>query len=108
MVIRNVGNVSKSMHGLTAGDKIFIRGPFGTTFPVDEAMTPDSSRFWSVAEYKVGASPPSFDKQFVRDYLLSVKWNKTPPAPHLPAEVINGTSNRYREAYRLVTGSKLG
>ena len=75
---------------------------------IDEALTPDSSRFWSVAEYKVGVSPPSFDKQFVRDYLLSIKWDKTPPAPHLPAEVIKGTSDRYREAYRLITGRELG
>lgn len=75
---------------------------------IDEALTPDSSRFWSVAEYRVGVSPPSFDKQFVRDYLLSIKWDKTPPAPHLPAEVIQGTSDRYREAYRLITGKALG
>jgi phosphoribosylaminoimidazole-succinocarboxamide synthase len=71
---------------------------------IDEALTPDSSRFWSVKEYQVGMSPPSFDKQFVRDYLLSIKWNKTPPAPALPPEVIKGTSDRYREAYRLITG----
>jgi phosphoribosylaminoimidazole-succinocarboxamide synthase len=75
---------------------------------IDEALTPDSSRFWSVAEYRVGISPPSFDKQFVRDYLLSINWDKTPPAPKLPAEVIKGTSDRYREAYRLITGSELG
>jgi phosphoribosylaminoimidazole-succinocarboxamide synthase len=75
---------------------------------IDEALTPDSSRFWSVAEYKVGMSPPSFDKQFVRDYLLSIKWDKTPPAPQLPAEVVKGTSDRYREAYRLITGNELG
>jgi phosphoribosylaminoimidazole-succinocarboxamide synthase len=74
---------------------------------IDEALTPDSSRFWSVAEYKVGMSPPSFDKQFVRDYLLSIKWDKTPPAPLLPAEVIKGTAERYREAYRLITGKPL-
>ena len=74
---------------------------------IDEALTPDSSRFWSVAEYKIGMSPPSFDKQFVRDYLLSIKWDKTPPAPNLPTEVIKGTSDRYREAYRLITGTAL-
>jgi len=74
---------------------------------IDEALTPDSSRFWSVAQYKVGTSPPSFDKQFVRDYLLSIKWDKTPPAPTLPPEVIRGTTERYREAYRLITGSVL-
>ena len=74
---------------------------------IDEALTPDSSRFWSVAEYKVGTSPPSFDKQFVRDYLLSIKWDKTPPAPRLPAGIIEGTTARYREAYRLITGNAL-
>ncbi|MBN2465394.1 phosphoribosylaminoimidazolesuccinocarboxamide synthase [candidate division WOR-3 bacterium] len=74
---------------------------------IDEALTPDSSRFWSVAEYQVGMSPPSFDKQFVRDYLISINWDRTPPAPALPAEVIKGTSDRYREAYRLITGSEL-
>jgi phosphoribosylaminoimidazole-succinocarboxamide synthase len=74
---------------------------------IDEALTPDSSRFWSVQEYRVGISPPSFDKQFVRDYLLSIKWDKTPPAPRLPVEVIKGTADCYREAYRLITGSEL-
>jgi len=84
-------------------------GPYqGKLMWIDEALTPDSSRFWSVAEYKVGMSPPSFDKQFVRDCLLSIKWDKTPPAPRLPAEVIRGTADRYREAYRLITGSELG
>jgi len=74
---------------------------------IDEALTPDSSRFWAADEYRVGVSPPSFDKQFVRDYLLSIKWDKTPPAPRLPVEVIEGTAKRYREAYRLITGKPL-
>jgi phosphoribosylaminoimidazole-succinocarboxamide synthase len=95
--------------GIIVADTKFEYGLFdGKLMWIDEALTPDSSRFWSVAEYKVGTSPPSFDKQFVRDYLLSVKWDKTPPAPHLPAEVIKGTSDRYREAYRLITGKALG
>ena len=95
--------------GIIIADTKFEFGIFdGKLMWIDEALTPDSSRFWSVAEYKVGMSPPSFDKQFVRDYLLSIKWDKTPPAPNLPARVIKGTSDRYREAYRLITGSELG
>jgi phosphoribosylaminoimidazole-succinocarboxamide synthase len=91
--------------GIIIADTKFEFGIFdGKLMWIDEALTPDSSRFWSVKEYQVGMSPPSFDKQFVRDYLLSIKWNKTPPAPALPAEVIKGTSDRYREAYRLITG----
>jgi phosphoribosylaminoimidazole-succinocarboxamide synthase len=69
---------------------------------IDEVLTPDSSRFWPVTGYAPGRPQPSFDKQFVRDYLTSIKWNKTPPAPHLPPEVIAQTSARYREAYRLL------
>ena len=56
---------------------------------IDEVLTPDSSRFWPVASYKPGISPPSFDKQFVRDYLESLHWNKKPPAPHLPADILD-------------------
>ena len=70
---------------------------------IDEALTPDSSRFWPVASYKPGISPPSFDKQFVRDYLESLHWNKKPPAPHLPPDVLTRTSDNYREALRLLT-----
>lgn len=70
---------------------------------IDEALTPDSSRFWPVASYKPGISPPSFDKQFVRDYLESLQWNKRPPAPHLPADIQKRTSDNYREALRLLT-----
>lgn len=70
---------------------------------IDEALTPDSSRFWPVASYKPGISPPSFDKQFVRDYLESLHWNKKPPAPHLPPDILARTSDNYREALRLLT-----
>jgi phosphoribosylaminoimidazole-succinocarboxamide synthase len=70
---------------------------------MDEVLTPDSSRFWPVASYKPGISPPSFDKQFVRDYLESLHWNKKPPAPHLPQEILKRTSENYREALRLLT-----
>ena len=70
----------------------------GAIVLIDEVLTPDSSRFWPADEYRVGTSPPSFDKQFVRDYLESTGWNKKPPAPSLPAEIIERTSQKYREA----------
>jgi phosphoribosylformylglycinamidine synthase PurS subunit len=71
---------------------------------VDEMLTPDSSRYWSGDEYRVGTSPPSFDKQYVRDYYRSIGWNLEPPIPRLPAEVIDGTRARYVEAYEHITG----
>ncbi|MCZ7557369.1 MAG: phosphoribosylaminoimidazolesuccinocarboxamide synthase [Bacteroidia bacterium] len=74
---------------------------------IDEALTPDSSRFWPMDGYEPGKSQPSFDKQYVRDYLESVNWDKTPPAPSLPADVIAKTSEKYIEAYRLITGEEL-
>ena len=77
----------------------------GTLFWIDEALTPDSSRFWPTDTYKPGGSPPSFDKQYVRDYLESVGWNKKPPAPELPPEVADKTAEKYREAYRRLTGA---
>ncbi len=77
----------------------------GRLMLIDEALTPDSSRFWPMASYKPGISPPSFDKQFVRDYLESLHWNKKPPAPHLPPDVLRRTSDNYREALRLLTAT---
>jgi len=74
---------------------------------IDEALTPDSSRFWPRDEYSVGISPPSFDKQYVRDYLETLEWDKTPPGPHLPDDIIRRTAEKYREALRLLTGSDL-
>ena len=74
---------------------------------IDEALTADSSRFWPADSYRVGISPPSFDKQYVRDYLETLDWDKTPPAPKLPAEVIAKTSEKYREALQRLTGRKL-
>jgi phosphoribosylaminoimidazole-succinocarboxamide synthase len=75
----------------------------GNLMLIDEVLTPDSSRFWPVASYRTGISPPSFDKQFVRDYLESLHWNKKPPAPHLPADIIARTSDNYRKALGLLT-----
>jgi len=75
----------------------------GGLWLIDEALTPDSSRFWPVDEYRVGISPPAFDKQFVRDWLESVHWNKKPPAPALPPDILAKTAEKYREALRLLT-----
>ncbi|MDJ0792738.1 MAG: phosphoribosylaminoimidazolesuccinocarboxamide synthase [Woeseiaceae bacterium] len=75
----------------------------GRLFIIDEMLTPDSSRFWPVDGYKVGMSPPSFDKQFVRDYLETLDWDKTPPAPELPGEILEKTAEKYHEAYERMT-----
>ncbi|MFI4866372.1 MAG: phosphoribosylaminoimidazolesuccinocarboxamide synthase [Steroidobacterales bacterium] len=72
---------------------------------IDEVLTPDSSRFWPADTWKLGTSPPSFDKQFVRDYLETLDWNKRPPGPHLPREIIERTAGKYREALRRLTSS---
>lgn len=77
----------------------------GNLVLIDEALTPDSSRFWPAAEYRTGISPPSFDKQIVRDWLETQPWNKKPPAPVLPPEVLDKTAAKYREVQRLLTGS---
>lgn len=74
---------------------------------VDEALTPDSSRFWPLDSYQPAMSPPSFDKQYVRDYLETLGWNKTPPPPPLPEEVVRKTSDKYLEAFRLLTGREI-
>jgi phosphoribosylaminoimidazole-succinocarboxamide synthase len=74
---------------------------------IDEALTPDSSRFWPAAQYKPGGAQPSFDKQFVRDYLERIRWTKVPPAPELPPEVVAATSEKYLEAFRILTGHAL-
>jgi len=78
-----------------------------TLILIDELLTPDSSRFWDTAQYKVGQSQPSYDKQPVRDWLTQSGWNKEPPAPMLPPEVIEATSKRYQQAYERLTGRKL-
>ena len=75
----------------------------GEVILIDEVMTPDSSRFWPRSEYQPGTSPPSFDKQYVRDYLTQIGWKKEPPGPELPAEVVAKTSEKYREALRRLT-----
>ncbi|KAF0836349.1 phosphoribosylaminoimidazole-succinocarboxamide synthase [Methylovorus glucosotrophus] len=79
----------------------------GELYLIDEALTPDSSRFWPAEQYAVGSNPPSFDKQYVRDWLESTGWNKVAPGPELPADVAQKTADKYREAYRKLTGSEL-
>jgi len=85
----------------------FGRDSSGDIILIDEALTPDSSRFWPAETYSPGKSQPSFDKQFVRDYLETLDWNKQPPAPPLPEEISKATTERYLEAYRLLTGESL-
>ena len=77
----------------------------GKLYLIDEALTPDSSRFWPADQYHVGSNPPSFDKQFVRDWLEASGWNKQPPAPQVPTDVLQKTADKYREAQRLLTGA---
>jgi len=77
----------------------------GKLYLIDEALTPDSSRFWPADQYRVGSNPPSFDKQFVRDWLESSGWDKRPPAPHIPPEVLQKTADKYREAAQRLTGA---
>ncbi len=79
----------------------------GELLLIDEMMTPDSSRYWPAGQYAPGGPQPSFDKQYVRDYLESIKWNKQPPVPSLPVEVVEGTRNKYLDAYRRLTGKDL-
>ena len=79
----------------------------GELIVIDEILTPDSSRFWAVDDYHVGGPQASFDKQYVRDWLSQSGWNKEPPAPELPPEVVEGTAQRYKEAYRLLTGQEV-
>jgi phosphoribosylaminoimidazole-succinocarboxamide synthase len=92
--------------GILIADTKFEFGlaPDGELFLIDEALTPDSSRFWPASSYAIGHSPPSFDKQFVRDYLETLGWNKRAPGPVLPPEVIRQTAANYEEALRRITG----
>jgi phosphoribosylaminoimidazole-succinocarboxamide synthase len=94
--------------GIIICDTKFEFGMFrGDLILIDEVLTPDSSRFWPEAEYQPGRPQRSFDKQFVRDYLLTLSWDKTPPAPHLPDDIIRKTSERYQEAFTRITGKEL-
>ena len=93
--------------GIIIADTKFEFGLYeGRVIWIDEALTPDSSRFWPADQYAVGKNPPSFDKQFVRDWLESTGWNKTPPAPELPPDVVAKTREKYIAAYRQLTGAE--
>ena len=94
--------------GIIIADTKFEFGLFnGEVILIDEVLTPDSSRFWPMSEYQPGRGQSSFDKQFVRDYLENLGWNKQPPAPKLPADVVAKTAEKYAEAYRCLTGKEL-
>ena len=95
--------------GIIIADTKFELGTVdGELILIDEALTPDSSRFWPVAGYQPGGPQKSFDKQFVRDYLLTLPWNKTAPGPRLPADVVEKTALKYREALTILTGKDIG
>ncbi len=95
-------------HGLIIADTKFEFGrQGGQIILIDEALTPDSSRFWEASQYQPGKPQASFDKQFVRDYLETLDWDKTYPGPELPAEIVEKTAAKYREAYRRLTGQEL-
>jgi phosphoribosylaminoimidazole-succinocarboxamide synthase len=104
LAIYRFGAEWAEQHGIIIADTKFEFGTYdGEIILIDEVMTPDSSRFWPQPDYRPGTSPPSFDKQYVRDYLTSIGWNKEPPAPELPPEVVRRTSEKYREALRRLT-----
>ncbi len=106
--IYSAGREYAAKRGIIIADTKFEFGQIdGQLLLIDEVLTPDSSRFWPADQYVVGQSPPSFDKQFVRDYLETLDWDKTPPAPRLPQEIIDKTSAKYVEAFERVTGEKL-
>src|ERR671930_433333 len=102
------GRDHADQHGIIVADTKFEFGTMnGDLLLIDECLTPDSSRFWPKDQYVIGQSPPSFDKQFVRDYLETLDWDKTPPAPRLPKDVIEKTSAKYQEAFRRLTDREL-
>ena len=102
------GRDHAAQRGIIVADTKFEFGIVnGDLLLIDECLTPDSSRFWPKDQYTVGQSPPSFDKQFVRDYLETLDWDKTPPAPRLPKDVLEKTSAKYLEAFRRLTGTEI-
>jgi len=102
------GRDHAAQRGIIVADTKFEFGMLdGKLLLIDEVLTPDSSRFWPADQYASGQNPSSFDKQFVRDYLETLDWDKTPPAPKLPGDVISKTSAKYVEAFERLTGEKL-
>jgi phosphoribosylaminoimidazole-succinocarboxamide synthase len=108
-VYRRAANYARA-RGIIIADTKFEWGklPSGELILIDEVLTPDSSRFWPAGQYRVGDSPPSFDKQYVRDWLETTSWDKNSPPPEVPAEVVERTSEKYVEAYEQITGRKRG
>ena len=109
LLIYAVGSLHAAQRGIIIADTKFEFGvdeTDGEIMLIDECMTPDSSRFWPADAYAPGSSPPSFDKQFVRDYLETLDWDKTPPAPHLPPEIIARTSGKYLQALEAIAGGE--
>jgi len=106
--IYSVARAFAEQRGIIIADTKFEFGFIdGELTLIDELLTPDSSRFWPADQYRSGISPPSFDKQFVRDYLSGVEWDKKPPGPALPQEIVDATSAKYLEAYEQLTGAPL-
>jgi len=107
-IYKRASEYARSKAGIIISDTKFEWGMAGgEIILIDELLTPDSSRFWPLDEYREGINPPSFDKQFVRDYLESCGWNKEPPAPKLPEEIVQRTREKYLEAFRRLTGKEL-
>jgi phosphoribosylaminoimidazole-succinocarboxamide synthase len=103
--VYKAGAAWAATRGIILADTKFEFGMLGSELIlIDEVMTPDSSRFWPADQYRVGSNPPSFDKQFVRDWLEAQGWNKTPPPPKLPRDVVDKTRAKYVEAYERITG----
>ncbi len=108
IMIYEKGRDYAAQKGILIADTKFEFGLWGDDLIlIDEVLTPDSSRFWPAAQYEPGHDQPSFDKQIVRNYLLDIKWNQQPPAPSLPEEVVEKTSQAYRDAYKKLTGKEL-
>ena len=107
LAIYEAGRAYAASRGIIVADTKFEFGFVdGELRLIDEVLTPDSSRFWPADQYEPGRSQPSFDKQYLRDWLTSQPWDMQPPAPALPAEVVDATARRYREAYHILTGKE--
>jgi phosphoribosylaminoimidazole-succinocarboxamide synthase len=109
LTIYGKGRTYAETKGVILADTKFEFGRVnGEITLIDEVLTPDSSRYWPKSDYRPGISPPSYDKQFVRDYLEEIKFNKKPPGPTLPENIVKKTSEKYLEAFRVLTGRELG
>lgn len=108
LALYNYAHELMKKHGVIIADTKFEFGAIGSEIIlIDECLTPDSSRFWDIESYEIGTSPKSYDKQYIRDYLNTTGWDKQPPAPALPADVISKTRDKYLKIYETITGNKL-